>query len=255
MYIDIQEVGMMKMPIKKFSALTGVSVRTLHYYDEIGLLKPEYVDEQNGYRYYGEQSLQRISEILFYRELDFSLKSISDILSLPNYDRKAALQGQKELLILKRNRLNRLIQALDDAGKGVITMQVFDNSEYENARKQYKAEAENQWGNTDEYRQFSEKTEHYGDEKWCEVNAGMDKIFAKFAEVKAEGFAPGSDEAKAIAEELQGFITANYYDCNKQIFSCLGEMYMNDERFRKNIDRHAPGTAAFASGAIKAYCG
>ena len=78
---------MMKMPIKKFSALTGVSVRTLHYYDEIGLLKPEYVDEQNGYRYYGEQSLQRICEILFYRELDFSLKSISDILSLPNDDR------------------------------------------------------------------------------------------------------------------------------------------------------------------------
>lgn len=245
----------MKMPIKKFSELTGVSVRTLHYYDEIGLLTPEYVDEHNGYRYYGEQSLQRISEILFYRELDFSLKAVSQILSLPNYDRKAALQGQKELLILKRNRLNRLIQALDDAEKGAIPIKIFDNSEYEKARAEYKAEAEKKWGNTDEYRQFSEKTKDYGEEKWCEVNAGLDQVFSKFAEVKAAGFAPESDEAKAVAEELQGFITANYYDCNKQILACLGEMYTSDERFRNNIDKHAPGTADFASKAIKAYCG
>ena len=127
------------MPVKQFSLLTGVSVRTLHYYDEIGILKPEYVDEHNGYRYYGEESLRRLSEILFYRELDFSLKSISELLLLPNYDRKAALEGQKELLILKRNRLNRLIAALDDAEKGTIPMNAFDNSEYEKARNEYKA--------------------------------------------------------------------------------------------------------------------
>ncbi|MGN1194769.1 MAG: MerR family transcriptional regulator [Acutalibacteraceae bacterium] len=243
------------MQIKQFAALTGVSVRTLHYYDEIGLLKPEYVDEHNGYRYYGEQSLKRISEILFYRELDFSLKAVSEILSLPNYDRQTALKGQRELLILKRNRLDRLITALDDAGKGQITMQVFDNSEYEKALTEYKAEAEKKWGKTDEYRQFSEKTKDYGDEKWCEVNAGMDIIFGRFARVKAAGFEPGSDEAKAVAEELQNYITQNCYNCDKQILSCLGEMYVSDERFKENIDRHAQGTADFASKAIKAYCG
>ena len=244
----------MKMPVKQFSLLTGVSVRTLHYYDEIGLLKPEYVDEHNGYRYYGEESLRQLSEILFYRELDFSLKSISELLLLPNYDRKAALQGQKELLILKRNRLNRLIAALDDAEKGTIPMNAFDNSEYEKARNEYKAEAEKRWGKTAEYRQFGEKTKDYTDEKWSQVNDGMDEIFRRFSELKQAGVSPGSDEAKKTAEALQSFITENYYDCNKQIFSCLGQMYTGDERFRQNIDKNGEGTADFAAEAIRAYC-
>ncbi len=243
------------MPVKQFSLLTGVSVRTLHYYDEIGLLKPETVDEHNGYRYYGEESLRRLSEILFYRELDFSLKSISELLLLPNYDRKAALEGQKELLILKRNRLNRLIAALDDAEKGTIPMNAFDNSEYEKARNEYKAEAEKRWGKTEEYRQFGEKTKDYTDEKWGQVNAGMDEIFRRFSELKQAGASPESDEAKKTAEALQSFITENYYDCNKQILSCLGQMYTGDERFRQNIDKNGEGTADFAARAIEAYCG
>ncbi len=84
----------MKMHIKEFAKLTGVSVRTLHYYDEIGLLKPAFVDEQNGYRLYGEGSLERMQEILFYRELDFELKNISEILSSPDYDKQKALAEQ-----------------------------------------------------------------------------------------------------------------------------------------------------------------
>lgn len=249
------KVRQMKMPIKQFSTLTGVSVRTLHYYDEIGLLKPEAVDEHNGYRYYGEESLKRLSEILFYRELDFSLKSISEILLLPNYDRKAALQGQKELLILKRNRLDRLIAALDDAEKGRIEMNVFDNSEYEKARNEYKEEAEKRWGKTDEYRQFNEKTKDYGNEKWSEVNDGMNEIFRRFSELNEGGCSPDSEEAIKTAEALQSFITENYYDCNKQILSCLGQMYVSDERFKNNIDKHGEGTADFAAQAIEAYCG
>ena len=244
----------MKMPVKQFSLLTGVSVRTLHYYDEIGLLKPEYIDEHNGYRYYGEESIRRLSEILFYRELDFSLKSISELLLLPYYDRKAALQGQKKLLILKRNRLNRLIAALDDAEKGTIPMNAFDNSEYEKARNEYKAEAEKRWGKTAEYRQFGEKTKDYTDEKWSQVNDGMDEIFRRFSELKKAGVSPGSDEAKKVAEALQSFITENYYDCNKKILSCLGQMYTGDERFRQNIDKNGEGTADFAAEAIRAYC-
>lgn len=243
------------MQIKQFSSLTGVSVRTLHYYDEIGLLKPEYVDEHNGYRYYGEESLRRLSEILFYRELDFSLKSISEILLLPNYDRNAALQGQKELLILKRNRLNRLIEALDDAEKGIIEMNAFDNSEYEKARNEYKAEAEKRWGNTEEYRDFNRKTKDYGDEKWDEVNNGMNEIFRRFAQLLKAGLSPDCEQAKKTAEALQAFITEKYCTCTKRILSCLGQMYTSDERFRQNIDKHGEGTADFAARAIAAYCG
>ena len=105
----------MKMHIREFAKLTGVSVRTLHYYDEIGLLNPSFVDEQNGYRSYDERSLERMQEILFYRELDFSLKSIAEILSSPNYNKRKALIEQKRLLTLKKDRLERLIKALDSA--------------------------------------------------------------------------------------------------------------------------------------------
>ena len=112
----------MKLQIKEFAGLTGVSVRTLHYYDEIGLLKPGFVDEQNGYRFYDEASLERMQEILFYRELDFSLKSIAELLASPNYNKQKALAKQKQLLTLKRERLTRLIAALEQAEKGEITM-------------------------------------------------------------------------------------------------------------------------------------
>lgn len=94
----------MKMHIREFAKLTGVSVSTLHYYDEIGLLKPYYVDEQNGYRSYDERSLERMQEILFYRELDFPLKSIAEILSSPNYNKRKALTEQKKLLLITTNR-------------------------------------------------------------------------------------------------------------------------------------------------------
>ena len=107
----------MKMQIKEFAKLTGVSVRTLHYYDEIGLLKPAFVDEQNGYRFYDENSLLRMQEILFYRELDFPLKSILEILSSPDYVKQKALAEQRKLLELKKDRLERIIDALDGATK------------------------------------------------------------------------------------------------------------------------------------------
>ena len=121
----------MKMEIKEFAEFTGVSVRTLHYYDEIGLLRPAEVDRITGYRFYDEDSLFRMQEILFYRELDFSLKSISEILSSSGYDKTKALQEQKQLLILKKERLERLISAIDNAGKGENVVKAFDNSEFE----------------------------------------------------------------------------------------------------------------------------
>ena len=108
----------MKMQIKAFTRLSGVSVRTLHYYDEIGLLRPAAVDGQTGYRYYDEASLLRMQEILFYRELDFPLKSIVEILSSPHYNKEEALMEQRELLRLKKERLERLMEAIDGALRG-----------------------------------------------------------------------------------------------------------------------------------------
>lgn len=245
----------MKMHIKEFAQLTGVSVRTLHYYDEIGLLKPSDVSEQNGYRFYDEHSLSRMQEILFYRELDFPLKDIAAILSSPDYDKQTALKGQKQLLTLKKERLERLISALDSAMKGEdVTMAVFDNSEFLEERSQYAKEAKEKWGSTAAYKESSEKTKGYSKEKWSEITYVMDDITAEFAECKKNISAADSEEAQALVRKWQKFINANYYTCTNEILAGLGEMYVADERFKANIDRHGDGTAEFMREAIRIYC-
>lgn len=244
----------MKMQIKEFAKLTGVSVRTLHYYDEIGLLKPAFVDEQNGYRFYDENSLLRMQEILFYRELDFPLKSILEILSSPDYDKKKALAEQRKLLELKKERLERIIDALDGATKGKVTMTVFDNNDYETARKQYEVEAKQRWGKTQAYKEHEQKTADYTKDKWQEVNGGLMSVLAKFAECMNNGNPADSIEAQALVKELQAYITENYYTCTNEILAGLGQMYVADERFKNNIDNHTLGTAEFISEAIKVYC-
>ena len=241
----------MKMQVKEFAEFTGVSVRTLHYYDEIGLLLPAFVDRSTGYRYYDESSLLRMQEILFYRELDFSLKRIAEILSSPNYDKGKALKEQKKLLTLKKERLERLISALDGAVKGENVMTAFDNSEFE----EYKAEAKEKWGKTEAYKQHAEKTRSYSKQKWNDLAEGMDHIMAEFALCMRNGETSDSAEAQHLVKMLQNHITAHYYNCTNQILAGLGQMYVADERFKNNIDKHADGTAAFICEAIEAYCG
>ena len=240
----------MKMLIKEFAEFTGVSVRTLHYYDEIGLLRPASIDKVTGYRFYNEASLIRMQEILFYRELDFSLKSIGEILSSSSYDKDKALQEQKQLLILKKERLERLISVIDNAAKGEIVMNAFDNSEFE----AYKAEAQERWGKTDAWQEHAEKTKNYSKDKWNSLAADMDIIMGEFAVCMKNGDAHDAEAAQNLVKKLQSHITANYYNCTAEILHGLGQMYVADERFKNNIDKHAAGTAEFISRAIAHYC-
>ena len=240
----------MKMQIKEFSEYTGVSVRTLHYYDEIGLLKPAQVDQHTGYRFYDEDSLLRMQEILFYRELDFPLKSIAEILASPDYDKEKALDQQRRLLILKKERLERLISAIDSAMKGANVMKAFDNSEFE----KYKSEAKEKWGKTDAYKEHAEKTKGYSQNQWQNSADGLSNIFAEFASCMEDGNDAGSVPAQALVEKLQNYITDNFYTCTKQILAGLGQMYVCDERFAENINQNGEGTADFVSQAIGIYC-
>ena len=239
------------MQIKEFAEFTGVSVRTLHYYDEIGLLMPAFVDKTTGYRFYDEKSLLRMQEILFYRELDFSLKSIGEILSSPNYDKNKALKEQKHLLTLKKERLERLISAIDGAVKGENVMTAFNNSEFE----KYKTEAREKWGKTDAYKEHAERTKNYSKQKWNDLAEGMEHIMAEFALCMRKDQSPDSIEAQKLVKILQNHITENYYLCTDEILAGLGQMYVADERFTNNIDKHADGTAAFICKAIAVYCG
>lgn len=238
----------MKMQIREFAELTGVSVRTLHYYDEIGLLKPAIVDSSSGYRYYDENSLTKMEEILFYRELDFPLKTVKELLSSPDHDRKAAIKQQKHLLKLKIERLETLIDALDRAEKGENVMKAFDNSKYEEARRRYEAEAKERWGNTAAYKEYEKKA------PGADATKGLEDIMAEFAAAMKEGASADSEAALKLAEKLQNYISDNFYTCTKDILRGLGQMYVADERFKNNIDRHAAGTAEFISRSIENYC-
>jgi len=244
----------MKLSIGEFAELTGVSIRTLHYYDEIGLLKPSSIDTNSGYRYYNEDSLDRMQEILFYRELDFPLKSISSILLSPEYDRDNALKAQKALLILKKQRLERIIEALDRHQKGESLMKAFDHRDYDAACKKYQEEAKEKWGKTAAYKEYEEKAKGHSKDTYNHILAGMETILAKFSACMKNNNESCSVETQGLVKELQDYITSNFYTCTNEILAGLGKMYVADERFKNNIDKHGPGTAEYLSKAIAEYC-
>lgn len=241
------------MKISEVAKLTGITVRTLHYYDEIGLLKPSKVTE-TGYRLYSDADLEVLQQILFFRELDFSLKDIQVILSDPAYDTEAALQKHRELLMLKRSRIDGLISLVDKTLKGEhdMSFKQFDKSEMEETKKQYAQEARQRWGSTDAYAEYEQKTKDYDDPQWKLLNGEGAEILGAFGANRH--LDPGCAEAQALVKKWQDYITANFYTCTKVILSCLGEMYIGDDRFTKNIDRHGEGTALFMATAIEIYC-
>ena len=132
-------------------------------------------------------------------------------------------------------------------------MTAFDNKEYEETREKYEKEVKERWGETDAYKAHQEKTKGYSKENWQDANAGLDNILEEFAQCKAGGATPDSKEAIDLVKKLQNHITEQYYTCTNEILAGLGQMYVADERFRKNIDKHGEGTAEFVSEAIEKY--
>ena len=133
-------------------------------------------------------------------------------------------------------------------------MKALNNNDYEAARKQYESEAKERWGKTEAYKEHTEKTKDYSKDKWQSVTDGLDSIFGEFAECVKDGNAPDSEAAKALTEKLQKHITDNFYTCTNEILLGLGQMYVCDERFTQNIDKHDVGTAEFVNKAIIKYC-
>ena len=237
--------------VQQVSKLTGVSVRTLHHYDQIGLLKPTMVTE-SGYRLYGEEALRRLQTILFFRELEFPLKQIGEILDSPCFDFQSALDDQIRLLELRAEQLGRLISHARQIQKtGVIPMDFtpFDRSKQD----AYAAEAKKRWGNTDAYKEFEKKTSGQSQAEQQSAGDGLMAIFAKLGAFRTED--PASSEAQALVKELQEYITAHYYTCTKQILRGLGMMYIAGDDMTANIDAAGgEGTAQFAHEAIEVYC-
>lgn len=239
------------MTVRQVSARTGVTVRTLHHYDAVGLLHPVQVTEA-GYRLYDDAALERLQSILLFRELGFSLREIAAILDSPAYDQRRALRQQIELLRLKKEHLDRLIALaceLETEGVRRLDFSAFDTSRID----EYAAQAKAAWGQTEAYREYEEKAKGRTRAEDVQLGSALLDIFRELGGCR--GKAPESAVVQALVQKLQGFITAHYYTCTPDILRSLGEMYAAGGSMTENIDRAGgTGTAALAKAAIDVYC-
>ena len=237
------------LSVHEVAKLTGITVRTLHFYDEIGILKPTRLTEA-GYRMYDDTALSRLQSILLFRELEFPLKEIKAILDSPNFDASEAISQQIELLELKCKHIEELItfaREIQNKGTTAMNFEVFGKSEIE----KYKAEIKAKWGNTKEYQEYKQK--NIAQNNYSKITNELMTIFSELGKIKH--LSPNADEVQNGIAAIQKFITDNYYECTNKVLSGLGEMYVGDERFRNNIDNAGgDGTADFVKQAIIVYC-
>ena len=237
--------------VKEVSRLTGVSVRTLHHNDAIGLLKPTQVT-QAGYRLYDDAALGRLQTILLFRELQFPLKDIKDMLSASDFDPMAALSDQIRLLELQREHLDRLIGHARRIQKtGVMNM---DFNAYDTKKLDaYAAEAKQRWGHTDAWRESQEKAKGKTSQDQAAEADGLMDIFRRLGQLRQGD--PAAPEAQTLIAELRQYICDHYYNCTNQILFGLGQMYAAGDEMNENIDRAGgAGTGDFARRAIEVYC-
>ena len=238
--------------VNEVSKIAGISIRTLQYYDKIGLLPPSGFTD-SGYRLYDEDSLEKLQTILLFRELEFPLKEIKEIIENPDFDRKKALSEQIKLLKLRREQIDSLIslaEKLKNKEEKILDFSAFDKTKL----KEYETEAKERWGKTSAFKEFESKNEGRSDDENSFIAVGMMEIFKEFGKISGEK--PESEESQKLVKKLQNFITENYYNCTDEILFGLGQMYVFDERFTENIDKAGgKGTAEFVSKAIAAHCG
>lgn len=250
----------MKYKVKELAEIVGVSVRTLHHYDEINLLKPEYISE-SGYRLYIDKNLERLQQILFFKEIGFSLGEIKIILDDSSFDRKKALYSHKELLLKKKERIEEIIKTVERTISSIEKGQKmkekamfkgFDMSEIEKHKEIYSEEVKEKWGNTSAYKESNLKTSNYNKDDWKKITESMGVIYKKIADNMDKGiYDPLIQEAVG---EWRQHITDNFYNCTPEIFRGLGNMYVDDNRFTKNIDKYRSGLAVFLRDAMNYYC-
>lgn len=238
--------------VKEVSKLTGVSVRALHHYDAIGLLKPTRVTEA-GYRLYDDTALARLQSILLFRELQFPLREIGEILDTPDFDPMSALEQQIRLLELRREHLDEVIshaRQIQRTGVMNTDFSAFDETKLE----AYAREARAKWGQTQAYKEFEEKTAGQTQARLQETGEALMDHFRRLGALRH--MSPGAGEVQTLIGELRDFITRHYYTCTPQILRGLGQMYAAGGEMTENIDKAGgPGTAAFANAAIEIYCG
>ncbi len=237
--------------------MSGLSVRTLHHYDAIDLLKPSYI-KSNGYRIYEEKELLKLQQILFFRELEFPLNKIKTILLSKTFNQGSALLDQKKLLILKKRKLQKLLKTIDltiaelKGGENYMTnddkFSAFNDPTYQ----KYKDEVEEKWGKTDAYKESIIRVGKMTKGELENVKKEAGDITFKIADLMNKGFAPDSNEVQVQIDRFYKHLS-NFYDPSYEMFRGLGKMYIEDIRFTETYEKVAKGLAAFKSEAMVFY--
>lgn len=245
----------MAYTVKQLATLSGVTARTLHFYDEAGLLKPSR-SEKNGYRQYGEEDLLRLQQILFFRELEFPVAQIKRILNAPSFDMRAALRDHRELITLKKKRLSGLVKTIDRTLEKLERKTSMDDQDlYGNFTKDemdaYAEEAKRRWGDTEAYRQSRERVARMSKEEMNVAMKAGEDLIREIVAARAKGAA--SPEVQALIERhYDGLRT--FYEPNLAMYRGLGNMYADDPRFTAYYEKFDAGLAVFLRDAINAFC-
>jgi DNA-binding transcriptional MerR regulator len=242
--------------VGEVAALAGVTVRTLHHYDRIGLVSPSRRTTA-GYRVYAAADLDRLHQVLVYRELGFPLDEVAALLDDADADPEAHLRRQHGLLRDRLERTRAVLAALEkemEARSMGISLTPEEKFELfgEGYSEDYESEAEERWGDTEAWAQSTRRTAAYTKEDWVRIKTEADDVTARFAAAMQAGAAAGSPEAMDVAEDHRQHISRWFYDCPPGMHAGLGRMYVEDERFTANYERVAPGLAQYVSTAVQA---
>jgi DNA-binding transcriptional MerR regulator len=243
----------MAYTVKAVADLAGISVRTLHHYDEIGLLKPAQVSA-SGYRLYTETDLERLQQVLFFKELGFGLQEIRSIIDSPGFDRRRALLEHKQLLLERRERIGRLIQSVDrtleamERGATMAEKDLFDGFD----QSQYEEEARQRWGHTEAYRESTRRAKSYTKADWDAIKQESEQINQGLAALV--GRDPADPEVQEWIRRHHQQINDRFYTCSTEIYRGLADMYVQDERFTATYEKIRPGMAQFMRAAMHVYC-
>ncbi|EKF36092.1 MerR family transcriptional regulator [Bacillus xiamenensis] len=241
------------MKVKEVAELFDISIRTLHHYDQIGLLTPKEVTDA-GYRLYSEENLETLQQILFFRELGFNLKEIKKIINNPSFDKHEAFILQRKMLMEKRNKLDKMIENIDKTLKhitGEIHLTNKERFEGMNMKfNEYEEEARYRWGN-DSIDNVNFKLSRLSTEEQHDLSGRWDRIFHNLASLRNR--TPQSKEVQAAIKEWYDFLNDNFSQYSLKSFYGLGQLYIQDERFTKNIDQYGEGLASFMSEAMKVF--
>ncbi|MGV3620971.1 MAG: MerR family transcriptional regulator [Archangium sp.] len=242
---------MKTLTVKHVSTRTGVSVRALQYWDELGLLSPG--RSEAGHRRYDAQALLRLQQILIRRELGFSLEEIPRSLDDPKFDLEKALESQRKSLQRRAQDTARLLASVDEAiatlknKRPVFEAKLFDGFD----PAVYEAEADDRWGSDPKFAESKRRTAKYSASDWARFKAEQDAVYVALADALKAGWKPTTPRVKALAEKHRRLIDRWFYACDREHHARLADLYENDPRFAANIDAYAQGLTSFLCAAIR----